>query len=165
MLLVSGSGQNTGKTTLICRMIEHFSPQFSVAGIKITHHFHPLTYEMPIIAGNEYFKIFEEIRKDQPKDSSRMLNAGVARVFFVISEKEKSGEAINELLKFLHEEVALICESGGLTDYIQPGLHLHVTNKKVVSRESDPDGNYHDFLFKPEIDKITFENNSWKLNH
>jgi hypothetical protein len=165
MLLVSGSGQNTGKTTLVCRMIELFSPQLSIAGIKITHHFHPLTYEMPMIADNEYFKIFEEIRKDQPKDSSRMLNAGAARVFFVISEKEKLGETINELLKYLQEGVALVCESGGLTEYILPGLHLHVTNEKIVSRESDPDGNYHDFSFKPEIDKITFEKNSWKLNH
>jgi hypothetical protein len=165
MLLVSGSGQNTGKTTLVCLIIDHFSPQLSVVGIKITHHFHPLTYEMPTIADNEHFKIFEEIRKDQPKDSSRMLNAGAARVFLVISEKEKPGEAINVLLKYLQEEVALVCESGGLTDYIQPGLHLHVTNEKIVSRESDPDGYYHDFTFKPETDKITFEKNNWKLKH
>jgi hypothetical protein len=165
MLLVSGSGQNTGKTTLVCRMIELFSPQLSIAGIKITHHFHPLTYEMPMIADNEYFKIFEEIRKDQPKDSSRMLNAGAARVFFVISEKEKPGEAIKELLKYLQEGVALICESGGLTEYIQPGLHLHVTNKKIVIRGSDPAGNDHDFSFKPENERITFENNSWKLKY
>lgn len=144
-------------------MIEHFSPRLSVVGIKITHHFHPLTYEMPIIADHKHFRIFEEIRMDQFKDSSRMLKAGAARVFFVISEKEKLGEAMHELLKYLHEGRALICESGGLTDFIRPGLHLHVKDDKIVTRESISASSHQNFSFTAEPDRIAFEINNWKL--
>ena len=170
MLLVSGSGQNTGKTSLVCRLIKKFSSQIKVVGIKITHHFHPLAYEMPCIVENEYFKIFEETRKDQLKDSSRMLRAGSTRVFFVISDKHHLGKAMSELLVLLDQDIGLICESGGLADFYQPGLHLHLTgpgnrNSKDNMTGFDLEIYYDGIEFNTGTENIVFEENNWILKN
>ena len=49
IMLVSGSGQNTGKTSLVCKMLTHFSKETVVGAVKITHHLKTLAYEMPLV--------------------------------------------------------------------------------------------------------------------
>jgi len=41
ILLVSGNGRNSGKTTLACKIIERFSKDHEITGLKISPHFHP----------------------------------------------------------------------------------------------------------------------------
>lgn len=170
MLLISGSGQNTGKTTLVCQIIREFAAQVNLTGIKITNHFHPLTYEMPVLAEHASYKIYREILKDQPKDSSRMLTAGAAQVFFVMAEKEYLKPMMVTLLNSLDEKTALICESGGIADYFKPGLHIHLTDTEVCSIQNIPTGidleiKYDGKTFTPNPDRIVFENNIWRLNY
>jgi hypothetical protein len=169
ILLISGSGQNTGKTTLACKMIEYYSKNYEITGIKISHHFHTLTYIIPKVFDKKEFIIYEETERNTLKDSSRMLKAGAMRVFFMVSNKEHLGLAMKELLSILSPANAIICESGGLADFYRAGLHLYLkrpdnTNKNLTESnviEVNFDGN----TFNLDFSKIVFEDNSWKLNN
>ena len=126
MLLIAGNGRNVGKTTLACKIIAHLSRSVPVTGIKISAHFHPYS-DADLLIKNEHFIILEE-KELNTKDSSLMLQAGAARVYFVMAQKTHLHEAFNELLKLLPNE-AVICESGGLHESVDPGIFLFVNLK------------------------------------
>ena len=169
ILLISGSGQNTGKTTLACKLIEYFSGKSEITGVKISPHFHLPEYSIPKIIDAKEFIIYEETERNKPKDSSRMLKAGAKRVFFIISENNSTGVAMNDLLGILSPATAIICESGGLGDYYKPGLHLYLKgseNKNINHGKSDIIViKYNGTTFNLDFDKIAFKNNSWKINY
>ncbi|WP_167608947.1 molybdopterin-guanine dinucleotide biosynthesis protein B [Maribellus sediminis] len=126
MLLISGNGRNVGKTTLACKIIAQLSKSVPVTGIKISAHFHPYS-DAGLVAKNKHFVILKE-QNISPKDSSMMLQAGASDVYFVMAQKEHFNKALNELLKLLPEQ-ALVCESGGLHEWIDPGIFLFVNLK------------------------------------
>jgi hypothetical protein len=164
ILLVSGSGQNTGKTTLVCRLIEKFASDVTIVSIKITHHFKTLAYEMPIVLTTKEFVIYEEIERGKSKDSSRMLDAGASKSYFIIAQKESIVLAMSELLLLLTPQTSIICESGGLDDYYKVGLHLHLVgsiDSGKPSRDSDLEVKFDGTDFDLPMQNISFENNSW----
>ena len=67
ILLVSGSGRNTGKTSFACSVINHFNNKFNICAIKISSHIHKLDYEMVEIFNSNNFKIFKEENRYKEK--------------------------------------------------------------------------------------------------
>lgn len=133
MLLIAGNGRNVGKTTLACKIISHLSKSAEVTGIKISSHFHDYLEE-DIILKNDNFIILEE-RRNTLKDSSLMWQSGARKVFFVMAKQEHLKEAAEQLYKLLLSH-AIICESGGLHEFVQPGLFLFVNlnGREVVKK-------------------------------
>ncbi|NJO68933.1 MAG: molybdopterin-guanine dinucleotide biosynthesis protein B [Bacteroidetes bacterium] len=88
LLLISGTGRNSGKTSLACAIIQKFAAFRPIIAIKIAPHFHEqdqienYTYKTA-----EYF-ITEETRKDTGKDSSRMLAAGAAKSYYITTHDD-----------------------------------------------------------------------------
>jgi len=156
-----------GKTTLACRIIRHLSQTERVIGIKVSAHFHPFNESDVLFRGHSFIILNE--RQISRKDSSRMLQAGAEKVYFVMAEKESLQQALEKLLKLLPDSL-LVCESGGLDKIAQPGLFLFVNfkNKKIVKSyllHNDPiivmnDGTDFDL----NIHQIGFENRQFKLN-
>ena len=169
ILLISGSGQNTGKTTLACRLIEYFAGNFEITGIKITPHFHALSHSIPKVLETKEFIIYEETERDRPKDSSRMLKAGARRVFFIVSEKEYVGKVMKDMLGILSPSTAIICESGGLEDFYRTGLHIFLKGSDNANinpiKSTVIEVNFNGITFNLDFDKIVFDNNSWELNN
>lgn len=166
LLIVSGSGQNTGKTTLVCRIIGHFGVNQPVVGVKITHHQKSLTYEIPMLASSDQYVIYREQNDAQPKDSSRMLRAGAKSAYFIIAAKHAVGEAMKALLPFIDAEAAIVCESGGLADFYEPGVHLHILGNEDNGkpfRIGDFVVRYDGFTFNLNLANITFKNQIWKF--
>ena len=126
MLLIAGNGRNVGKTTLACRIISQLSKKNRVTGIKISSHLHDYEGE-PLVEEKGKFVILEEKERNS-KDSSRMLQAGASKVFYVMAKKEHLDAAFENLLPHLNGQV-IVCESGGLYKVIQPGLFLFVNEK------------------------------------
>lgn len=126
MLLIAGNGRNVGKTTLACRIIAHLSRQTEVTGIKISSHFHEYA-KKPLIEVKGKFVILQEKEHTQ-KDSSLMLQAGASKVFFVMAKREYLHEAFLALNPLLGNN-AVVCESGGLNEIVEPGLFLFVNEK------------------------------------
>ncbi len=134
LLLIAGNGRNVGKTTLACRIITHLSNAEIVTGIKISPHIHSYS-EDELVEKNANFIILEE-KETKSKDSSRMLKAGANQVFYIMAKQEHLNEAFSYLIPNLQERI-IVCESGGLHNFIKPGLFLFVneTGKPVTKTE------------------------------
>jgi hypothetical protein len=173
MLLVAGGAQNVGKTSFACRAIAYLKAKgFQVYGLKITPHFHQDNLEHRIIQ-KDSFQIALEKNADTEKDSSRMLTAGADEVFFV---QTKSDDALPEVFDFVSrmadKKVLWVCESGGLRDYVDPGLFFYFEREGVVSTKKSAlkrramadsiiqfDGKDFDF----SLEQIQVENHAFKL--
>ena len=173
ILLISGTGRNSGKTTLACRIITHFSKQLDIVALKISPHYHEtgLTPEKLVI--NTGYRIIKERDAESGKDSSRMLKAGARESIFIQCSDEYLLDAMNSLPVALRKDVPVICESGSLGDFLIPGVHLMVRslNKSIHSPEYEARSRNADrkiiftgaeFDFDPV--ELKFTNGSWTLN-
>jgi len=167
MLLIAGNGRNVGKTTLACQIISHLSKSNEVTGIKISSHLHNFEGE-PIVKKEDEFVILQE-KEQNKKDSSRMLQAGAQKVFYVMAKKEHLYSAFEHLLPLLNCKT-IICESGGLHEIVQPGLFLFV-NEKGRDIEKKEHLKYHPVLvenngtdFNLDIESICFDEQGIKLS-
>ncbi|MBU1011712.1 MAG: hypothetical protein KKG99_01790 [Bacteroidetes bacterium] len=160
LLLIAGTGRNVGKTSLACALIDQTSISHKVIGVKISPHFHQISpTEKPIIK-SENFEIIEELNSDGNKDSSRMLKAGASRVFYVQTKSDIALiEVMKELQQFWFDDTAVICESGGLRHFIEPGLFM-------VCRSADqPEIKPHLNVLEPKVDQfILFQENGFDLS-
>ena len=142
LLLISGNGRNVGKTYLACEVIKALSKTHAVTGVKISSHFHPFNKENVIIE-NKNFVLLEEKELTQ-KDSSLMLQAGAEKVIFVMAEQQNLKEAFSHLNHLLSDN-PIICESGGLAEFVDAGVFL------FVKRENDEIVKSHLLEFLPKI--------------
>ena len=133
MLLIAGNGRNVGKTTLACKIISHLSKLSEVIGLKISPHFHSYSNEEVVLESNKF--VILEDRKNTSKDSSLMLQAGARRVFYVMVKQEHLEEALVQLILLL-PDTAIVCESGGLHEFVLPGLFLFVnfTDRDIIKK-------------------------------
>ncbi len=129
IILIAGAGQNTGKTTLACKLIKHLSKRHSVIGVKISPHSHDIEKTQKIIRKTADFILIEEQLRNE-KDSAMMLKAGAEKVFYIQSKRDALKNAFSELLPYIKHK-AVICESGGLPELIEAGIFffMHKGNK------------------------------------
>ncbi len=173
MLIVAGTGRNVGKTSFVCYVIERISKTQDIISVKISPHFHEISPTEKLISKSENYEIVEELDKDGAKDSSRMLNAGASRVFYVQTQNDEAiVEVIEALNSFWLSDMPIICESGGLRHFIDPGLFFVCKSKAqpemkphLKALESKVDqfvlfqGNEFDF----EMGKLKFTNKKWLI--
>lgn len=168
LLLIAGNGRNVGKTFLACSIINQLSQKTPVCGVKITPHFHAFE-EKDVLLKNDNIIILEEKQQSQ-KDSSLMLRAGAERVLFVMTKKDALGESMEQLLPLLPDS-AIVCESGGLHEYVEPGLFLFVNlNDREIQKKHLLDYNpvyVHNSgkNFDLDIKTIEFSNHQFRLKH
>jgi hypothetical protein len=173
ILLISGTGRNTGKTTLACRIITYFSKQLDITALKISPHYHVTGLTPKQLVINEEYRIVKERDAESGKDSSRMLKAGARESIFIQCSDEYLLDAMNSLPAALRKDVPVICESGSLGVFFVPGVHLMVRslNKSIHSPEYEARSRNTDrkiiftgteFDFDPV--ELKFTDGSWILN-
>lgn len=166
LLLIAGNGRNVGKTTVACQIIARFAAEIPVTAVKISPHFHAFDAD-ELVFGTENFVILNETKQTE-KDSSRMLQAGASKVFFVMAKPGFLNEATEKLLQFLPGNL-IVCESGGLHEFVTPGIFLMVkrTGDKIAKKHLlnyapiivNNDGKNFDFDFR----RFGFSNNKISL--
>ena len=179
MLMIGSSGANTGKTELACALLGKFSKEHDIVGIKVTT-IKDKDGQCPrggegcgvcsSLEGN--FCITEEFNKSSGKDTSRLLEAGACRVFWIRVLKEHLLEAMTALLDTIGSETVSICESNSLRRVIEPGLFLMVRNngsdfwkssarsvRKYADRIVISDGN----SFNLNLGRIKLIDEKWAL--
>lgn len=129
ILLVMGTGRNVGKTVSACNIIQNLSESHQTIGVKISPHFHELDSDLKYIYKSEELVIVEEQNITQ-KDSSRMLQAGAEKVFYVQVKNENLGDSFNMILESIRPKQPVVVESGGLYDILEPGLLFFVSGEK-----------------------------------
>ena len=142
LLLIAGNGRNVGKTTLACSIISWFADKTEVTGLKISPHKHSFN-EDDVLYRNEKIIILDE-KQNSLKDSSLMLQSGAKRVYFVMVKHEHFNDSIDKLIELLPNSL-IVCESGGLHEFIIPGLFL------MVKRKDDEIVKKHLLQFSPII--------------
>jgi hypothetical protein len=171
LLLIAGTGRNSGKTTMACAIIRKFSTSYPIIAVKISPHLHAKVHDLQLIFSGENFYIGEEIDDSKHRDSSRMLAAGARRSFFIMNREEQLWEAFQKVLSLVDHEDYIVCESGGLRNVVTPGLFFMMSNdnpvlkpnsiefKRLCDKWITFDGMYFDF----SVDSFEIQNNKWKL--
>jgi len=163
VLIISGDGRKSGKTTMACRLISRHS-EMGVIAVKICPHFHEQHEREPVKIVKGHFEVFRELMPDSEKDSSLMLKAGASDVYYVQCTDSGLKDAWNYITTLIPPDVPVICESGGLANFIKPGLHIimngSIQDKKVfftgiVVRIEN---------INEAAEKILFDKNNWKSN-
>ncbi len=172
LLLVSGSGRNSGKTTLACEIIKNVSKTMAVYALKISPHFHQLNDKQELLWQKKGFRIFRETDVHSNKDSSRMLKAGAKESLYLQCEDNAVSEAFEHVIKFIPRNCPIVCESGSLAKSFRPGLHLLVGNENMESNKKGLNENkrladqvvcYDSTNFNLDIKRIAFDGKTWNL--
>jgi len=172
ILLIAGTGRDSGKTTFACNIIRKFYRDLPIVAVKISAHFHEDIHVGNLIYSDEHLFVGEETDTSKEKDSSRMLAAGARKSFFIMAFDEQVLEAIQIVQSIIPPKNFIICESGGLRNYITPGLFFMLNRsdnptpkpecvpyKNLCDRWITFDG--HDFDFT--VDNIEIRDNKWNL--
>jgi hypothetical protein len=171
LLLIAGNGRDSGKTSLACLILTKFSTSHQIVALKISPHKHKIAYGGEVIYDTENLYIAEETHVFSGKDSSRMLQAGASRSFFICAAEDQLMTAMNKILELTGANMLFVCESGGLRRYAEPGLFFIVDRagserikpgtKKLI--EFEPvwvtfDG----YQFNLNLNEIVIHHNCWK---
>ena len=136
VLIIGGTGRNSGKTSLCCKIIEQFE-DVGLTSIKISPHFHePGKSLMPVVTNCEYH-IFRETSREGTKDSSRMLLAGALESYYIQTHDFTSGAALDCLLRKLKPLTPVVCESPSIRRFIKPGVFILADNDEIENKK-DP---------------------------
>jgi hypothetical protein len=168
LLLVAGSGRNSGKTTIICKIINQFR-HLGITSIKISPHFHNLSDGLVLFSERSGFAIYEETSRDSSKDSSRMLQSGAEKVYYIQATEVSVNEAFSEVYSSIAPGKAIICESPALINYIEPGLFILMISPATGNLKNTEELKkfpYTEFTYKEIIKKtllpIGFADGVWK---
>ncbi len=139
MVMIGGNSRNSGKTTMACSIIGKLSTKREVIGLKVTsirpgeedlhgNHLEELTDD---------FSIFEEQNTESQKDTSKMLKAGAAHVYYIrASETHIENALLYFMARYIKNEI-IVCESRSLRGIIKPGLFLVMMRIPAVGKPKD----------------------------
>ncbi len=135
LLLIAGTGRNSGKTTFACSIIKKTSEDFAVTGLKISPHFHGGTESLKLLVENDKFNLYEETSPESNKDSSKMLLAGASKVFYIETMDSHIKDAFIAFTKFIEPNTPVVCESPALRNYVIPGVFFIMDNIKNIDKK------------------------------
>jgi molybdopterin-guanine dinucleotide biosynthesis protein A len=177
--MIGSTGINVGKTDLACNIINKFSGDRDIVGIKVTT-IKAKDGQCPrggtgcgvcsSLKGD--FLITEETGSNSGKDTARLLAAGARGVYWLRVIEKSLTEGITTLLDIISPEAPLVCESNSLRQVIEPALFLMVTRPgpRLFKTSAQSVKEYADEIVVSEnsrlhfdIDRIKLVNGKWKM--
>lgn len=154
LLIIAGTGNKSGKTSVACRLINEFR-DLGIIAVKITPHFHETTPGLVLLREEPGFSVYRETNGNLTKDTSRMLKAGASVVYFAKVHDDNLLAAFNAIVDLTDRGRPLICESPALALRTEPGL--------LIIMKSSPEYNQKDIsqlLKLPHVELTLDEVNS-----
>ena len=135
LLIVCGSGRNTGKTALVKSIIKNKIEKNKIAAIKVSPHFHDDKQPKEKIWNDVDCNIYleNEITK---KDSSLFLQAGANPVYYIETKDYQLEAAFNFILNHIGDSRLIISESGILGRIFKPGLLIFIESTNNNDQDS-----------------------------
>jgi molybdopterin-guanine dinucleotide biosynthesis protein A len=131
MILVGSTARDLGKTALATRLIEALRPREKVVGVKVTT-IRDRGAKCPrggdgcgicsSLTGN--YEIWEETDPEGEKDTSQLLRAGAARVFWLKVMRDALAEGLDALMTHIDRDAVIVAESNSLRKVVRPDLFL-----------------------------------------
>lgn len=134
VLVIAGTGRESGKTTLACLILEIFR-HLKPAAIKISPHFHEPAEGLINWHIDNNYNIYLETITSGNKDTVRMLNSGAHKAYYIQAYDRYVKEAFNLVNTTIPAEVPVICESPSLGKYIDPGILFITDSEKITSKK------------------------------
>lgn len=155
LILISGSGQNVGKTTLACQLIKELAKEHQVTTVKISSHKHQLTNLQNTVLKQNGLTISEELDNTSNKDSSLFLQYGASKSYFI----QVDDLALLDLSTWMKEKLhgKVVCESGIIGKFIKPGKAIYLTNGEG-GKEPVWNFEYKTVLFRNEQFSVSIKN-------
>lgn len=172
-MIVYGTDRNVGKTLLITRVIQRISKNCPIIGVKISPHHHPLDPSANILYKDSNSVIVEEHLIDTGKDSARMLKAGATRSFFIQVFDDHLGDILPILFEILPPNIPVVCESGWIREYVQPGIFIIVNQsgntqvKKSVAKIRPLADLWVEFdgqVFDCDLSRLEYAKDGWHIS-
>ena len=156
LILISGAGQNVGKTTLMSLLIKTLKSQQTVTAVKVASHHHKITEKQKVIYQSEGLIISEELDGLSSKDSARYIRAGANKSLFVQASYDKVPELINWFTENVDD--VILCESATIGEFIQPSKAIFVDSKTPLKKPKWDFPYLKTILendeFKPNVEKL-----------
>jgi hypothetical protein len=179
LLMVGGTGRNSGKTELVCRLIGRFAGSTPVVGLKVTSVDRtdgscPHNGEGCGVCSSltRPWIVTREMNRESPKDTCRMLASGAHRVYWLRALRSELADGVADLLTNVPAGWPTVCESTSLRQVVEPGLFLMVRgahsngakpSARVVAHLADrvvvSDGRSFDL----DLDRISVVGGHWVL--
>jgi len=166
VLVIAGTGRESGKTTLACLIIKKFRHLKPVA-VKISPHFHEPTEGLINWHIDANFNVYRETSRIGNKDTTRMLSAGAADAYYIQAYDKNAEEAFKLVAYNIPADTPVICESPSLTKYIEPGVLFITDNKDVKYKKetkvllSRADKVLYPLLGEVNLESLDFLGGSW----
>jgi hypothetical protein len=144
LLIISGKGTKSGKTSMACRIIRQFS-ESGITSVKLSPHYHEASPGLILISASDGYSIYEETQRGTGKNTSRMLDAGADRVFLACAWDYPVEEAFALIIKNIPSGTPIICESPSLRNYIEPGVFI------IMEREAEDNSEIEELKKLPHL--------------
>ncbi len=173
LLLIAGTGKNSGKTTLACSIIRKFCKTLPLVAFKISPHRRRLLPGGNVIINENGLYLAEEADTRTGKDSSRMLEAGASRSFFAVADDTDIIKPLETILNLIIPGAFLIGESGALRSWVQPGLFFMLIRQESTNgKQSVPDHKeladacitFDGSSFDLDLNRIYISRQCWKIS-
>lgn len=175
ILLIGATARQSGKTELASYIINRFSGEIKITGIKITtvQKGDASLHGSIALPAERNFTIEESSHLEKGKSTDRMLVAGAGETFWVHTRVEYLEEAWKKLSSRLDSNAFIVCESNSLRRIVKPDLFIMIRNLKREIKESvidlmgnadliiDFDGNK---FLSFDIGRLGIKNNKWIIN-
>lgn len=141
MIMIGSNAKNSGKTWLSTFLIKKFSQKYNLISLKakfIYSENDSIHIESPLFEENG-FVIYEESVNDLETDTSKMLQAGSKKAYFLQSRIEVAQKAVDELVKLFEKDYLVVCESNTLINWLEPSLFVICSSLNAVNVKSDVD--------------------------
>lgn len=129
LVVIGGHSRNVGKTSVVAGLITAL-PEFDWTAAKITQYGHGICSAngeaCDCATGEHSWAISEEHDRSGGSDTSRFLQAGAAKVFWVRTEQGRLAEAMPTLREHLKKARNVILESNSVLKFMRPDLYLTV---------------------------------------
>lgn len=124
IIVVGGQTRGVGKTSVICGLIAAL-PERKWAAIKISTHGY-----------SDYVEVHEEFDRASGTDSSRYLEAGAVRSFFVTAPPGQTKEAVAALEDLLQGFSDWMVEATSVLEWMRPDVALAVVDPVIAEIKS-----------------------------
>jgi len=179
MLMIGAAGRNAGKTEFACQLISKYAAQRPVIGLKVTtirerNGLCPRGGQGCGVCSSLQgdFCLTEETGGDPAKDTSRLLAAGAAQVFWLRVLKEHLQQGLAAVREKIGSGTIVVCESNSLRSVAEPDLFVMVREKgsdeykesaRAVSEHLDREVLSDGRNFSPDISDFRLVDKRWSL--
>jgi len=129
LVVIGGHSRNVGKTSVVAGLITAL-PEFHWTAAKITQYGHGICsangQACDCATGDHSWAISEERDRAGDSDTSRFLQAGAAKVFWVRTEQGRLAEVMPTLRDRLKDARNVILESNSVLKFMRPDIYLTV---------------------------------------